>query len=532
MVSARVTILCSNQRTRAAMSLFGQKKPTQLVTDTSNFFIGEPEAEAEVGENSRVRLIEVFEDYHDVLVDLGYKKFMVVGRKGSGKTAVAEWIKVRSEKDDNVKCEFAKGINLRLSSYLAEGSDGSNASERFFEWIILVTLTQMLVENKVLAERLDNNGQLRKFVAKNIGSVGMDGMEVQEIVEKKSLKVNALGLKRFVDGSFESGLERNAHKVDFYKVIPILKRVLVDLLRKAGEIQDVEYVVIFDDLDVGIKRSDKATLDSLMSLIRTARDYNQELFGRSGVKGKIILMLRKDISGVLKEGYADSAKIFSSYALELNWFEEETAKYAFDRSKLKGFIDKRIRINIQKNGLPCGGDPWHCLVSSDVGGAEDSFKYIAKRTYMNPRDLILLFKPLSSFKLSYPIRPGEMDRLLVAYSIERWDETKNELTFWFDSLEISKTYDALVRVVRSRGKPFTDYVSLRDSIKDRLGVSEVRADDIMDRLFEYSVIGMAEPGGFVFFKYREGHGDHYVLDKTKEIIVHRSVEMAITKKVS
>ena len=59
--------------------------------DKTALYFGAPEAEAESLPNSRVFLSDVYEDHHDLHTELASEKFIVVGRKGSGKSAFAEY---------------------------------------------------------------------------------------------------------------------------------------------------------------------------------------------------------------------------------------------------------------------------------------------------------------------------------------------------------------------------------------------------------------------------------------------------------
>jgi hypothetical protein len=59
---------------------------------TSDFFIGTPEAEGETTSNSKMKLAEIFGDYLNVFPELDSEKFIITGRKGSGKSAIAEYI--------------------------------------------------------------------------------------------------------------------------------------------------------------------------------------------------------------------------------------------------------------------------------------------------------------------------------------------------------------------------------------------------------------------------------------------------------
>ena len=68
---------------------------------TRNFFIGTPEAEGETTYNSKIKLGEIFGDYLNVFPELDSEKFIITGRKGAGKSAIAEFIFYSASNDPN-----------------------------------------------------------------------------------------------------------------------------------------------------------------------------------------------------------------------------------------------------------------------------------------------------------------------------------------------------------------------------------------------------------------------------------------------
>ena len=75
-------------------------KPT-----TENFFIGSPEAESEAT-STPITLDQFFEDYLDIFSQLNNEKFIVLGRKGSGKSAIGEHMFALAQGEPNLFCKF------------------------------------------------------------------------------------------------------------------------------------------------------------------------------------------------------------------------------------------------------------------------------------------------------------------------------------------------------------------------------------------------------------------------------------------
>jgi hypothetical protein len=108
----------------------------------SSIFLGSPEAEGEATPNSRVPLMDVYEDYHNLIQQLSHEKFIVVGRKGSGKSAFAEYVWLRSQNEPNLfshfirKSDFSFERIVQLGESLGQDVD----SEALFCWLIYTNI--------------------------------------------------------------------------------------------------------------------------------------------------------------------------------------------------------------------------------------------------------------------------------------------------------------------------------------------------------------------------------------------------------
>jgi hypothetical protein len=125
---------------------------------------------------------------------------------------------------------------------------------------------------------------------------------------------------------------------------------------------DNDYCLIFDDLDIGFKESDINSIENLTNVLRIAKDYNIDFFGKNGLKVKIIILLRDDLKRIIVKNNADTAKIFSSYEIPLIWYEHENFKNNENAVALKQLINKRIEVNFRNNDMPFyENDPWSSL---------------------------------------------------------------------------------------------------------------------------------------------------------------------------
>lgn len=237
----------------------------------------------------------------------------------------------------------------------------------------------------------------------------------------------------------------------------------------------------------------------------------------------------------MKAWYPDSAKLFSTYALHLNWFEQHPSGYIDEASsKLKKLINNRIKWNLDQNGFRTSKDPWSVLIAPDVldNPSDSSFVHVLERTMCTPRDFILLFKPLPDLRLPLPIDRDNLNKLLIRYSIDKVAELKNELAFWFEPETVDSIFDALNKVLlRGAPKRYRAFFNSSDIVpllEDR--VVSHPPDFVLERLFDYSIIGNFPHGSsHPYFKHREPAGEKYTFQIDQQMVLHRAVEMCFTQ---
>ena len=132
-------------------------------------FLGSPEAEAEATGNARIPLIDVYEDFHHLLEGLSREKFIIVGRKGSGKSAFAEYVYARACTEANLACEFIRKSDFDLERAVQLGEQQAIAidSESFFRWVIYTGILRLFVDRAEIAADKEFD-QLRKFLDKGL----------------------------------------------------------------------------------------------------------------------------------------------------------------------------------------------------------------------------------------------------------------------------------------------------------------------------------------------------------------------------
>ena len=503
------------------MKIFSKLKNTTHNTNTNSlttkgFCIGVPEAEAEAT-TSNIKLDCFYEDYLNILEDINNEKFIILGRKGTGKTALGEYILSLANNDANTFCDFIKKNEIDIEHIVQIGKEEGYTIEKtlLYKWIILTKFISLFIENQSLASQ-HGMKHLSDFINKNRGFVNVNNYDVKEVIKSYGLNVNVEYFKRYLNASGNANIQYKYEKAEFYKLIPDLEKVVVDILKKDTQ---NDYILMFDDLDINLNVNNNDSIDSLIELIRIVKNYNNDIFARNKIESKIIIFLRNDIQKHLIYT-ADMPKIFQSYSLELRWYED-IYRNNEKKLQLRKFINKRIQVNFNNKEYVINdhNDPWTSYVDErSFEGGKTGFKYIIDHTFFRPRDLILFFKDLGSLDLNLPLSADDINTILMArYVVNMVTDIKGELSVSYSIRDIELIFKTLCDCFDKNRTPFS-YCQIIEKLR-QYGLSD-DAEKIVSDLYDYSLIGNYNCNGNVSFKFREQYGQTITMQKNEKFILH------------
>jgi hypothetical protein len=463
-------------------------------------FLGAPEAEAEAMATSRMPLVDVYEDFHQLLDGLSGEKFIVIGRKGAGKSAFAEYVYARSLSEPNLSCEFVRknDCDLERAIQLGQEAELNVDTESFFRWVIYTNILRLFVDHPAVEGNNDYQ-LLRLFLDKNSGYIRINELELKQLISKHGFDVAIEQFRRFLSVKLNKQIEIKSERAPYFKLLGHLEEVIIRLLKThENQINENSFVLFFDDLDIGFDASSDASINSLVSLLRACRHVNNDVFGKNRLNAKAVILLRDDIEAWVSGRFADTAKLFASYASRINWYQEEFSGQGKDENSLnlKRFINKRICYALGAAQLPCGTDPWASLVAEE-GYEKTGFKYVVNQTLFRPRDLLLFFLPLDTGKFSYPLSPNDVRVLADRYSEELAKEVKSELSSFYKAAVIEMIFKALGQI----SETYQTYDDASQIIRETS--TGVDANELLAYLFDRSRIGMIDSKGWFTFKCRQ-----------------------------
>ena len=130
------------------MSIFKDSSSKKHIPGTTDgFFFGAPEAEAEK-KYEEINNVSFFDDYFEVIDEISSNKFIISGRKGTGKSAVVKYI-LDNKKEDETYADVVLPKDYVLYKSAIETEDGVLiTATMIWEWIVLTRFVKMILGTK------------------------------------------------------------------------------------------------------------------------------------------------------------------------------------------------------------------------------------------------------------------------------------------------------------------------------------------------------------------------------------------------
>lgn len=461
---------------------------------TRGLYLGKPEAEGETGLKNVPSLLDFFEDYTHIEENIERGRFIISGRKGSGKSAYAMWLHEKAKSNDCLYTHIIRKHEFDIEAMIQAIPEKSVHYGALFEWLILVRLVKMILETNQ-GTYLRQIKALNDFYKKNSGYVDPDKYAITEIISNKEVNFSPLK-KEFAWYSRFFG--NKSIKAPFYHMIEPLRMTVCEVLRM-DIFKDISFFVLFDDLDVKFKLTNPSDKEMLMDLIRITRRYATEYFNDINVK--VLLFIRDDIAERLDGVDCDKNKIFESYEYQINWYEHTIAIENENNLLLRRFINRRLSKGFDNIKIPYNhDDPWLSFVDETNNDKTTQFKYLLDYTFYLPRDLMLIFKDIENKDLKLPLSHRDVNNLLKDYSKRKVGEIRDELVAIYTENEIDKIFDVLYEV-------YSGWDVEYDTIVDILQKHELPIN-VLNILMDYNLlVPVDKDTNFIYFNYREREFD-------------------------
>ncbi|WP_373889708.1 P-loop ATPase, Sll1717 family [Paludicola sp. MB14-C6] len=490
--------------TRKCVLYTPKKSNTILDTKTKNVY-------EEIIDNWSVEAKKEKQDYfynvEEVKVIEEGKKSFVIGRKGSGKTAIAQHLYEMEYGDIfTIKLSFKNfPFNILYSLENQQEYTSPNQYISIWKYLIFSCICKKMITN----ESVDL--QIRDKLTQLYGDSSTK--QLNKLIEKWTSK--GFGAKILGVG-FNYEREKYSPDLTWIEAIEILQELI---LKHCGT---AKYIIVFDELDEDYKDfSSSAEFDKYMCMLTSLFKAVQDIRSIFDSEEKLVLpvvFLRSDIYAQLK----DSDK---------NKWRESIINLEWDSTKIKRMLAHRLCVAYGIADIEFE-NVWYRLFdcsSVKMGNKQarelDIYTYIERSTEMRPRDFIQYVKECVTLANEYsqmPILPQTVKDADDNFSEYLKGETIDEI---FPVIPEINEILGLLSTIRKQSFQFNTFEREYNELVKRGVVNRREVKSILLILFDAGVIGN-QPAmrGQAIFRFSK-KSPRFNFNET--MIIHRGLYKAL-----
>lgn len=402
--------------------------------------------------------------------------FVVLGRKGAGKTALVRHF------SEGQSGQLSKALNLRgypWSLHVTRVDNGASPIEAYvssWRYLIAIEVAALVLG---ASERLQSQKviDLNAFFRDNYGG---PSPKLADILRPSSLRMTKASIQPAVLGVkiFDLNLERGGDHSFGLELNALASAILSTAIEiaKNEEMQGIS--LHFDELDQGLSNFDEDRKRMLIGLLLAARELRREC-RQSGYAVNPVIYLRTDLWDDLD--FSDKNKVSETSAVNLDWSSDT----------LFQLVSERISAKLG------AGAAWGDVASSDLmRGSQSKWNHIVSRTFLRPRDVIkFLNAALSQARkradevivFENPDIVNARDEYSLYLKRELDDEILPHWPYWGEALQ---AFSAISTITFEKQDFLKEYTSKRSP------GNSVSADEALSFLYRFSVIGYEKRSGY------------------------------------
>jgi acyl-CoA-binding protein len=411
---------------------------------------------------------------------------LVVGRKGSGKTALFIQVrdKIRSDKRNivvDLKPEGYQLVKLKeeILTYLSAGAR-QHLITAFWEYLILLEVAYKILEKDQNTYR--HNHSLYELYVELRNTYELSDFTTEGDFSERLIKISDSLIQKYKsEFSTEDAQRLTAAQVTELLYKHDLKQLRTLISRYLQEKKSVW--VLFDNLDKGWSTYGVDVIDAIVlrCLVDAGRKIEREM-KRADHDFHCIVFVRNDVYDTLMKNSADYGK---ESRAALDWNDPDMLREMLRLRLVNGMKGKLDRYDFNT--------VWRELCLSHYLGEETS-SYIIERSLMRPRNVLKIFNHCRGFATNFgrqKISDPDIDKGLTAYSHDLLEELDRELSDVFPGAK-----DLLYYFLDAPEVMSGDHL---EGILREANIDEADRAKVVDFLLYYGILGT-----------RLGETDHFI----------------------
>lgn len=437
------------------------------------------------------------------------KIFLVLGRKGSGKTFFGYYLKKLKDENPLSFCNISSYKDFKFQELVHLKSEDVKPNEYYeiWRWLLLLDIGKLCLQDEGSPD-CDAKRKLMEFFDSNYHGITIEAKKIVEITKKQEVRGG------FLRSYVGMGADEKGQVGSYLDYIDDLENVVFEVLSRS----ESEYSSIYDELDDRF-RNDDYYKNSIISLLKAADHLNLK-FIESGINSKIIVLLRTDIFSIFND--PDLNKIKRVNSLKIEWSTKISPS-----APLIEMICHKAKESSTLMRARDDFKVYKTLFPQDIKGIKPD-RYMLERSFFRPRDIITFLNLIiEKYPESTYFGWKGFQELKTEYSNYLLDEVRNEMYGHYDDEQI----ELIFKLLKNYNKHFLYYDDLKEYMNENsFHYENLELEKMLIGLFKFNAIGnkwFNEYKKKVYYTW--AHRDEKAdLDLGKEIALHIGLREALS----
>lgn len=420
-------------------------------------------------------LPQYFVDTHEFEQVASGRAAFIVGRKGTGKTAILRMLYARQSSDT-----FVTLLSLADSPSrgIFDASDGSLSPNQFVSiWRFLIAYEACKLVLRDESVSIIVRDQLTRFLRDNFEGADAHYLDAISTLKRRAWTLGVrIPLFDVPGAEFTTSQADADQRVLHYSKAADLLMAYLLRVRSSNH-----YLLLFDDLDVDY-RDEPRYFDLVVSLLRAI--YETRATARDRIRVWPVAALREDIFDRLDDH--DMSK-WNDRVVRLRWSSERDPHSL----SLRTLVDRRLEVALD---APRMEDYWGAVVREEEWGGpnKSAWDFHVERTRLRPRDILKSLMVCQRFEGSDRLGVDAVATSMHAYGEWLHGDIGSEL------FRVLSDYRKVIDLLRVLGEGFAIDDWRAQFNANPTIASASNAESALAVLYEFGVVGLLGKHGTIF----------------------------------
>lgn len=443
--------------------------------------------------------------------------YYVIGRKGTGKSAIYNWVHAQAADKETIVSNLAfKTFPFEKLLQLSDDDfHKPNQYQSIWRNIILSEIAKMIY-NDPRAVLDEEYKEICDYVEHTFGRNLIDlHKSITSQAVKTASGLQLYGISMETEHSHDFTYGDSTHNITL--INSKLESCLSNYLKRH---QTSRYIIQFDQLDDNYTtylKEEDSYFQCIISLFKVIYDINQKFYRSYNIPIKVIGYLRSDIFNAISRYDAESSR-WDDRLLHLNWVIKNRSDW--NNPALRKLLDKRMLY--AEPTLPKTPSPF-AQIMEDVNmmireKSISVFAYIIRRTFYRPRDVIQFCKKIQKEAQ----KCGKLNAQVIR-------DAEKEYSKWFlkeIENEIGpriKDKETLFKYLRELSKyKYLDYQQACETYLEFEPKIKMPIDELLELLYNFGIIAC-------YMVNAKRTKEHYSIFINENSSFHKNMNININK---